>query len=197
MSSPSFSFVAGDRGKWEVVSVSPVVGESLEPVPYLDIRNEYLMNLPVDFRWLLRGVTSNQRYVNNAEQACLMSSQPQLGRPEATCAALIPIRKTRKWWDMTQEDRRRIFEEKSHHIAKGLDYLPGIARKLHHCRDLGEPFDFLTWFEYAPEHSAAFEELVASLRTTEEWEYVEREVDVRLVKSRSAYPASDHSPEVI
>src|SRR2546428_7160638 len=29
-------------------------------------------------------------------------------------------------------------------------YLPAIARRLYHCRDLGEPFDFLTWFEYAP-----------------------------------------------
>jgi hypothetical protein len=26
-----------------------------------------------------------------------------------------------------------------------------VARRLHHCRDLGEsePFDFLTWFEYS------------------------------------------------
>ena len=46
--------------------------------------------------------------------------------------------------------------------------------------DLGEPFDFLTWFEYAPGDSEAFEELVGALRATEEWRYVEREVDVRL-----------------
>ena len=55
-----------------------------------------------------------------------------------------------------------------------------MARQLFHCRDLGEPFDFITWFEYAPEHAAQFEELVAMLRTTEEWTFVEREVDVRL-----------------
>src|SRR6516165_1923539 len=47
-------------------------------------------------------------------------------------------------------------------------------------RQLGEPFDFLTWFEYAPEHVNAFEELVRRLRSTPEWHYVEREVDVRL-----------------
>lgn len=186
MSSPSFSFIAGDRGRWKVASVSAVIGESLERVPFLDIRNEYVMKMPVDFRWLLRGVTSNQRYVNDSEQACLMAAQPQLGRPEATCAALIPIRKTKQWWDMTQEDRRRIFEEKPRHIATGIKYLPGIARKLHHCRDLGEPFDFLTWFEYAPEESDAFEDLVSALRETEEWKYVEREVDVRLVMSPTA-----------
>ena len=45
--------------------------------------------------------------------------------------------------------------------------------------DLGEPFDFLTWFEYAPEHADAFEELVRRLRSTAEWRYVEREVDIR------------------
>ena len=50
---------------------------------------------------------------------------------------------------------------------------------LHHSRELGEPFDFLTWFEYAPEHADAFEELVRRLRSTAEWRYVEREVDIR------------------
>lgn len=182
MISPSYSFVAGDCGSWEVVGMAPVVGEMLEQVPYLEIRTGYLTRLPVDSRWLLRGVSSNQRYVNNLENGCLMSAQPQLGRPEATCAALIPIRKKQQWWDMTQQDRREIFEEKSHHIATGLKYLPGVARKLHHSRDLGEPFDFITWFEYAPENASAFEDLVAALRETEEWKYVDREVDVRLVR---------------
>jgi len=46
---------------------------------------------------------------------------------------------------------------------------------------LGEPFDFLTWFEYAPADAEVFEELVGTLRETEEWTYVEREVDIRLV----------------
>ena len=81
---------------------------------------------------------------------------------------------------MAQDERRAIFEERSRHIAIGLDYLPGVARRLHHSRELGEPFDFLTWFEYAPEHSDAFEEMVHRLRQTEEWKYVDREVDVRL-----------------
>jgi hypothetical protein len=40
-----------------------------------------------------------------------------------------------------------------------MEYLPAVARRLHHSRELGEPFDFLTWFEYAPEHADAFEEL--------------------------------------
>ena len=50
----------------------------------------------------------------------------------------------------------------------------------YHSRDLGEPFDFLTWFEFAPQHDAAFDELLGMLRSTEEWRYVEREVEIRL-----------------
>ena len=75
---------------------------------------------------------------------------------------------------------RAILEERSRHIATGLRYLPAVARRLHHARELGEPFDFLTWFEYAPAAADEFEELVASLRGTEEWSYVDREVDIRL-----------------
>jgi len=46
---------------------------------------------------------------------------------------------------LTQDERRAVFEEQSHHTAIGLKYLPATARRLHHCRDLGteEPFDFL------------------------------------------------------
>jgi hypothetical protein len=63
-----------------------------------------------------------------------------------------------------------------------LEYLPAVARRLHHCRDLGEPFDFLTWFEFAPTDTVAFDELVERLRETEEWSYVDREVDIRLTR---------------
>lgn len=114
----------------------------------------------------------------------LLSRQQGLGRPEATCAALIPIRKGMAWWALTQDERQSIFEEQSKHAKIGLQYFPGLARRLHHCRDLseGEPFDFLTWFEYPPAHEAASNKLVAELRATEEWKYVEREVDIRLVR---------------
>ena len=97
------------------------------------------------------------------------------------------MRKSSAWWALSQDERRAIFGERSRHIPIGLEYLPAVARRLHHSRDLGEPFDFLTWFEYAPESTAAFEQLVARVRETEEWRYVDREVDIRLVRSASAY----------
>lgn len=140
--------------------------------------------MPEDASWLLRGITSNERYVRRGEKEQLVAKQPGLGRPEAVCAALIPIRKNTAWWSLSQDERRRIFEEQSKHIAIGVRALPAIARRLHHCRDLGEnePFDFLTWFEYAPENEATFNTLVAELRASEEWKYVDREVDIRLVR---------------
>ena len=98
-------------------------------------------------------------------------------------AALIPIKKSDTWWELTQDERRRIFEDKSHHIASSMRFLPAIARQLYHCRDFGQPFDFLTWFEFAPADAEAFEELVGTLRSTEEWSFVEREVDVRLERA--------------
>ncbi|BCU77319.1 chlorite dismutase family protein [Luteolibacter sp. LG18] len=178
-----YSFSGGPAGPWRVTRVSPYLGDTLETPTHLDIRNANLLSPPADSTWVLRGVTSHQRYVTRSEQASLAAIQPTLGRPEATLAALIPIRKNAAWWALTQEERREIFEDRSAHTATGLRYLPAIARRLHHSRDLGEPFDFLTWFEYAPENASAFEDLVATLRTTAEWQYVEREVDIRLVRA--------------
>src|SRR5262249_56021496 len=113
--------------------------------------------------WTLRGVTSNVRYTNQNEATALAERQQGLGRPAATRAALIPIRKNEAWWALAQDERRAIFEERSHHIAIGLEYLPAVSRRLHHGHDLGEPFDFLTWFEYSPGDANAFDGLVRRL----------------------------------
>jgi hypothetical protein len=84
---------------------------------------------------------------------------------------------------MAQDERRAIFEDRSRHIALSMKYLPAVARRLHHARDLGEPFDFLTWFEFAPEHEAVFDALLVELRASEEWKYVEHELDIRLTRA--------------
>lgn len=174
------TFAGGDLGSWNVEGIVAVRGAGLATVARVAVLERWHAEPPPATAWVLRGVTSNERYVERAEQEALRASQPKLGRAEATTAALIPIQKSQEWWDLAQDERRAIFEERSRHIATSLAYLPRIARRLHHARDLGEPFDFLTWFEYAPEHSSAFDELVETLRTTEEWRYVTREVDIRL-----------------
>lgn len=175
-----FAFVGGDLGKWRVTSIRPVRGETLEPVRRLDIRPSEAAPFAGLSAWVLQGRISNLRYATRAEVLALRARQEPLGRPNARSAAMIPIRKSSAWWDLAQDERRAIFEETSQHTAIGIAYLPAIARQLYHARDLEEPFDFITWFEYAPAHAAAFEDLVAKLRSTREWEFVEREVDIRL-----------------
>lgn len=174
-------FTGGSIGPWLVEAVHQIRGDGLPPAARLVV--EPCPTIPPrGDPWSLVGVPSYVRYVHRNEKEQLTARQASLGRPEATRAALIPIAKTEEWWDLTQDERRSIFEERSRHIAASMKYLPAIARKLYQSRELGEPFDFLTWFEFAPEHSAMFDELVAMLRATEEWRYVRREVDVRLVK---------------
>lgn len=179
-----FSFVGGDAGMWRVARMETVVGEPIPEAERLNIVPGQDSQNDRQASWVLRGITSNDRYVVRDEKDQLVAKQPSLGRPEAVCAALIPIRKNTAWWSLSQDERRRVLEEQSKHVAIGLQYLPAVARRLHHCRDLSEnePFDFLTWFEYAPANEAAFNRLVSELRASEEWKYVDREIDIRLVR---------------
>jgi hypothetical protein len=180
-----YSFYGGHYGAWRVISQRAVKGEALALAPRIDVtcgETLAMTALPPGCAWRLRGLTSHVRYAERAEVELLAAKQPPTGRLEATCAALIPIRKNAAWWALAQDERRQIFEAASHHTQLGLDALPAVARRLHHSRDLGEAFDFVTWFEYAPEHAVAFEKLVYQLRATPEWDFVEREIDIRLVR---------------
>jgi hypothetical protein len=179
-----YTFVGAEQGPWTVRSVRTLVGDALPAAPCLQVVQGAAVPPPPGAAWALAGITSNERYVERHEKVALVGTQAGLGRAEATHAALIPIRKSPAWWALTQDERRAVFESQSHHIAIGLRYLPAVARRLHHCRDLGpvEPFDFLTWFDYAPEHEPVFDELLAALRDSLEWAYVDREVDIRLVR---------------
>jgi hypothetical protein len=194
-SAPQAVFLGGATGPWAVTSITAVRGEPLAPVAAVE-RHEGPAPLavapPALGGWALRGTISNERYVELDERRRLAARQEGLGRAEATGAALIPITKSAVWWTLAQDERRAILEARSRHIALGLDYLPAVARRLHHGRDLGEPFDFLTWFEFRPADAGAFDELVGRLRETEEWTYVVREVDVRL--HRGPQPAAPAGP---
>lgn len=177
-----FTFHAGHTGDWRIKDLRPIKGSSLDIATHINVVDGADLEPFANIVWSLRGITSNERYVTTAEKLLLVDTQEGLGRQLSTCAALIPIRKTAAWWSLTQDERREIFEEQSKHIAIGLQYLPAIARKLHHCRDLGtdEPFDFITWFEFKASDESAFDSLLTRLRSSPEWDYVDREVDIRL-----------------
>ena len=117
-----------------------MIGEGLPEVARLALVEGRNGELPPAAVWVLRGVTSHDRYVTRREHDLLAAHQPSLGREEATHAALIPVRKSPAWWSLPQDERRAIFEDRSHHITVALEYLPAVARRLHHSRELGEAF---------------------------------------------------------
>ena len=178
------TFIGGGAGLWSVERMTTIRGGGLLPVDRVEVTEG--SDSPAHGTWTLRGTIEGDHYVLDAERHALAARQAPLGRPSASSAAMIPIRKRAEWWALPHHERRAIFEERSHHIASTLAYLPRIARRLHHGRDLGEPFDFITWFEFTLADGAAFDEVVGTLRATEEWTYVEREVDVRLSRSGAA-----------
>jgi hypothetical protein len=182
MSVTRVSFAAGqvEGGQWRIERVIPVRGETLASAATLSrIEAEHPV-APPDAIWTLHGVRSNERYIEHAERQSLVAVQQGLGRPDSRMGALIPITKSAAWWDLAQDERRAMFETRSRHIAIGSAYLPAIARRLYHSRDLGGPFDFLTWFEFGQNDAGAFDELLGRLRDTEEWRYVDREIEIRV-----------------
>lgn len=172
-------FTAGREGIWSIRDVREITGKGLSIEKRLNITT-----LPPagNEKWTLRGIRSNERYTTTEEKSQLIEKQEDLGRPDSKFAVLIPIKKTEEWWQLSQDRRREIFEEQSKHTSTGMRYLPAIARRLYHCRDLGtnEPFDFLTWFEFSPGEQDRFDTLLSELRASLEWTFVDREVEIRL-----------------
>jgi len=105
--------------------------------------------------------------------------QGRTRRAEAKLAALIPIPEVGGVVGADAgKKRRKIFEDKSHHIASSLKFLPAIARQLYHWPRPRRP-SILTWFEYGLAHEPLFEELVGMLRETRR---------VGIMSSASRYP---------
>lgn len=182
-----YRFFGGSHGAWQVTAQQTLCGEALPKVQAVDMIHldslQQAKPLLEPNAFCIDGYISNLRYTEAQERRQLVAVQEGLGRATARCAAIIPIKKTAAWWALAQDERRQIFEQQSKHIQIGMAYLPQIARQLHHSRDLGEPFDFVTWFEFAPEHTALFDAMLLELRQSPEWQYVEREVDIRLLQN--------------
>ena len=86
------SFQAGPSGAWAIERIDPVVGETLAAAPRLTVTQGH--DAAAAAVWALQGVTSNERYVERPERHRLVEVHQPLGRAEASCAALIPIRKS-------------------------------------------------------------------------------------------------------
>lgn len=143
------SFIGSKSGLWKVLSMETKAGHSMEMATNLDIfKGDINPSIKENSNWILRAFISNLRYTSKVEKAELNQKSRGLNRPEFNHAALIPIKKSDEWWALAQDERRKIFEDDSHHIQTTVKYLSVISRQLYHCKDLGEDFDFLTWFEF-------------------------------------------------
>jgi hypothetical protein len=105
LTSPLHTFVGGTIGTWRVERIQAITGSNLPLVPRLSIFEGNQAATLEGSTWLLRGVTSYERYVNKMERFALVAQQAELGRLEATQAALIPIKKSTAWWELTQDEK--------------------------------------------------------------------------------------------
>jgi hypothetical protein len=174
VTAPITLFRGGDRGAWQVVAHTTLRGPAMPVFDRLDIGPDAAGTAI----WQARGFTSNLRYTTAQERTELLTNGAPADRRDR-CAVLIPMSKDAAWWAMAQDERLAVYA-RSGHTRIGLAVLPAVFRKLYHCRDLGEAFDFLTWFEFAPDDEPAFDDMLLKLRASEEWNHVSAESEVRL-----------------
>ena len=70
------SFAGGDVGTWEVERMVAVRGADLAPVASVAVLEGWGAEPAARPAWVLRGVTSSERYVERAEQETLRAIQP-------------------------------------------------------------------------------------------------------------------------
>ncbi len=170
------AFRGGDHGPWQVVAHHCLSGPAIPR--FARLRIGPAMAEAAGTVWQARGFNSNLRYTTAHERGELLSSVAPAGR-HSRCAVLIPMSKSPAWWAMAQDERLAIYA-RGRHMRIGMTVLPAVARSLYHGRDLGEAFDFLTWFEFDAEAEPAFDAMLGQLRASVEWDYVCAESELRL-----------------
>jgi hypothetical protein len=94
----TISFRGTTAGPWRVTAMQVARGAPLPGVAAITPDPSHLRDdHTADAAWVLRGTSNHQRYTHRAEADALTARKALLDRPEATAAALIPIRKTGTW----------------------------------------------------------------------------------------------------
>ena len=86
-------FAGGGTGAWHVERMSAVMGPPLPAVDRVAVREDQNLPVPPGSPWLLRGVTSYERYVQRRERSALVERQPaqwlrRLGRKAGSRLAI-------------------------------------------------------------------------------------------------------------
>jgi hypothetical protein len=140
---------------------------------------------------IFHGVTQHLHYTSASQsQELAARSRPEVAPSPETRAVLIPIGRSRDWWQLPQDRREAHFQTREAqlgHTAIGVRYVDRVFRKLYHSRYLSPPapYDFLTYFEFNSAHQDDFKRLLGELRDTAhnpEWAYVALEYEIWLTK---------------
>lgn len=143
----------------------------------------------LDAPWSLGGEVRGAMYSDPAAPYAAANGLPALPFPPGPVrAVLIPLGKSPEWWAMREEERRVYFHPapRDRHIEIGVPFTGQIHRRLFHCREEGSAYDFVTYFEFAPEHTEAFQALCAGLRDVRrnpEWQFVDREAEIWMTRT--------------
>lgn len=173
-----YTYVGGSSGAWKVTQSTVRSGEPLPAVTHIDIV-QGRAEAPSGASWILSGLVRSTRYVSREDSPHRIDPS----HLDPTCAALILIRRSSEWWKLGTADQNELLQPPSRAANPGLRSLSSMLRRWQHRCDLSEQFDCVTWFEYEPRDATAFDDLLADWRGSEEWAYVDRECDLRLVRA--------------
>jgi chlorite dismutase len=139
-------------------------------------------------KFQFQGVTQHLQYTDDAQIKELnRRSISELEPSNHTTAVLIPVGKSEEWWKLAHDRRQVHFRNTDSgegHTAIGLKYVDRVFRKLYHshCLNTGLGYDFLTYFEFEDIYEKDFRTLLAELRDTKEWTFVNLEFEIWMTK---------------
>lgn len=163
--------------------VDAVIGTETPEPGWTMARLESESRTAPDLPLVYLGRSQSLQYTSPEQQAALAHAHGEFGAGATT--VIIPIRKSEAWWGLSAEDRRAHFRVGAGHTHTGAPYVDRVYRKLYHSRSMGLPYDFVTYFEFAPEDAGYFRDLLQELRDQNrnpEWRYVEWECEIWLTK---------------
>lgn len=123
------TFYGGRLGSWKVREFNTIIGKPIKTVDRIEMINPNQQSRKIESDWTFQGISSNLRYATKKEKIMFDKTPPIIGKHENSFAAFIPMSKSEEWWLLTQDERRKIFEEKSDHIKISSNYLETIQRK--------------------------------------------------------------------
>ncbi len=133
--------------------------------------------------------TSKPRHYITQENSAQLNEQLNSSRYESVTpgyAIVIPIKKTARWWNMSESERLHEMEV---HTQKSIAYMRCVKRELYYSTGLDEQ-DFITYFETAD--LKAFHELNAALAGIRENEFQIRSSHSMLLGTIRSIPEIVH-----